>query len=367
MLAALSASNLAYDILGSQLLNLVKIDDEFMLLRLFSEASGSVAVAQAFRGVMDSVQAAHAINAPVYILIGNVATQRLWNSADDVDIKLLPKALSGILDIGDAVDIGPGVLDDRARAPYIPSRFVMNGLIFNYPASLDLEAGTGTWDTNGTLYSFRRRDYRVFDETAHLLADAATFVGDFPSANSHVVKVEVWKDYATTPVLLYTEPGNATTSLTVLINKILRYNAGAVPTSVRFVVYSEHVDAGDTIDSVQQYVIDIPTTTAGSLTGLFNGGADAAGFASTLFAVASNGTYTLRIATAFANAIQVSINGAGYVTLITAGLTSGVTGALSIGDTLVFRHSETTTDLIQLAYLRDNTAAADVAYWVPYV
>lgn len=364
MVDALPTSNPAYDVQGSQLLGLIKIDDEFMLVNIYTSAT-SIAIQRIFRGVMDSVQAAHLIDAPVYFLIGNVATQRLWNSADDVDIKLLPKSLAGILDIGDATEIGPGVLLDRARAPYVPSRFTMNGIIFNYPATLDLEAGVGTWDTNGTVFTFRRRDYRVYDETAHIIADAATFVGDFPSANSHVIKVEVWKDYATTPVLLLTG-SSSTTGYTALINEILRYNLGVVPTTVRFVVYSEHVDAGDTIPSVQEYTIDVPTVTAGSLTGLFNMGTDAAAGVSNAFTVATAGVHNLRIATAFANNIQYSINGAAWLPLITGGATNGNTASLTVGQTIQFRHSETTTDLIQLAYFRDSTAT-DVAYWVPYV
>jgi len=356
-------------IIGTQLLNLIMIGNELMFVTLAAEDGGNnLDVTRVYRGVLDTKQEAHSALDPVYILAagGNIADELTFVSPDDVDVKLLPKALSGILDIASATKIDVSVVD-RARLPYIVSYWKMNAVqAMLTPASLDLEAGAGTWDTDGIDFVFRRRDYRIVDETAHMLADAATVSGDFPSANTHKVKIEVIKDYSTTPVSLYTGETDLTT-LTLLLVEILRYNAGAVPGELHLRLYTEHVDAGDTLTSFSEYDIQIPTISATSLTGLFNMGADAAANVSNVFTTASSGTHTLRIQTAFANAIQYRVNGGTWLTAIAAAATSGIIPATTAGDTIELRHSETATGLIQLAYLRDNTAAADAAYWVPYV
>ncbi len=352
--------------IGQQLANLLKIGNELFFITGASKVGGELQIDTVYRGAIDTVQEDHAIDDECWILSagGNLMPQT-WVAGNVVNTKLLPKSLAGLLDIGDASDIN-NTMSKRARRPYAPVYYFMNAVILNYPASLDLEAGAGSWDTDGIDFILRRRDYLIFDEVSHMDADAATLSTFFPASTQNVTRYEITKDYATTPVVLFTDEDDTTTWV-VLRNKILRYNAGAVPGSLRIRVYARHVDAAETLDSRDEYTIEIPTVTATSLTGLFNGGADSAGTSSNLYVVTSNGTHTLRIQTAFANAIQVSINGGGWTTLIAGGATSGVTAALTIGDTVAFRHSETTAGLIQLAYLRDNAAAADAAYWVPYV
>lgn len=370
MIAALNLTASDSEI-GTQLLNLILIGGELMFVRAaVIDGGNDLDVTEAFRGVLDTKQEAHSALDPVWILAagGNVANILTYDDADDVDIKLLPRGLAGTLDIGDATQIDV-LIGGRARLPYLVSLFVLNGTNFNFPASLDLEAGTGAWDTAGTLFNFRRRDYRAADETAHLLADASTISGDFPAANTHQVLVEVIKDYSTVPVSLFLEETD-TATLTALRNSILRFNAGAVPGEIEFRIFTEHIDAGDALESLSEYNVQIGTITATSLTGLFNMGATAANPAmSNLFTTATTGTYTLRIQTALANNLQHRINGGAWTTLITAGMTAGTTAALTAGDTIELRHSEIVVGLIQLAYLKDNAAGGspDVAYWVPYV
>ncbi len=351
---------------GSNLANLLLVGNEFVFVTAAAKVSGELQLNTVYRGAIDSVQEDHAVDDLVYILsAGGNVFPFVWDAGAVVDTKLLPKSLSGILDLGDATEI-ENTMNKRSRKPYPAVWYKLNNALLAYPASLDLEAGAGTWDTDGVDFDVSRRDYRLTDEVAQMEQDAALLATGFPAVEQHVTRYEVTKDYATVPVVLFTDEDD-TTAWTVLRNLILRWNAGAVPASLQFRVYARHVDAAESLDSIQEYVIQIPTVTATSLTGLFNMGADSAGGVSNLFTCASTGTHTLRIQTAFANAIQYRVNGGGWLTLITGGMTTGTTAGETAGDTIELRHSETTVGLIQLAYLRDNIAAADAAYWVPYV
>ena len=351
--------------IGQNLSNLLKIGNELFFITTASKVAGELSLDTVYRGAIDTVQEDHAIDDECWILsAGGNLMDETWNAADVVKTRLLPKSLAGLLDIGDASDITNTMLK-RARRPYPPVFYTLNTVVNNYPATLDLEAGTGVWDADGIDFTVRRRDYLIYDEVSHMIADAAT-LGDFPTPSAFVMRYEFTKDYATTPVVLYTKE-DATTAVVALRNEILRYNAGAVPASLRIRIYARHTDNAEVLDSTQEYTIDIPTVTATTLTGLFNGGASAIGAASTAFVTVSNGTHTLRIQTAVTNVIDYRINGGAWVALITNPATSGIVPATVIGDTLQFRHAETATGLIRLAYLRDNTAAADAAYWVPYV
>ena len=352
--------------IGTGLGNLLKIGDELFFVTAAAKVSGELQISVVYRGAIDTVQEDHAIDDEVWILSagGNLMPQ-VWDAGAVVDTKLLPKSLGGILDIGDAAAI-TRTMAKRARRPYAPVYFTLNATLLDYPSSLNLEAGAGSWDTDGIDFVVRRREYLLVDEIAHMDADAATLSTYFPAAQNHLTRYEVTKDYATTPVVLFTDEDD-TVSWTVLLVKILRYNAGAVPGSLQLRVYARHTDSSEDLDSRSEYLIQIPTITAASLTGLFNMGTDAAASVSNVFTCASTGTHTLRIATAFTNAIQYRVNGGGWLTLIAGGATSGVTAGETAGDTIEFQHSETVAGLIQLAYLRDNVAAADAAYWVPYV
>ena len=351
--------------IGQNLSNLLKIGNELIFITAAQKTGGELELITVYRGALDTVQEDHAIDDECWILsAGGNLMPETWVAGDVVKTRLLSKSLAGLLDIGDASDITNTMLK-RSRRPYPPVWYTMNGATLSYPASLDLEAGAGTWDTDGVDFTVRRRDYLIYDEVSHMVADAAT-LGDFPTPSLFVMRYEFTKDYATVPVVLYTKEDN-TTAVTALLVEILRYNAGAVPASLRIRVYARHTDNAEVLDSTQEYTIDIPTVTATSLTGLFNMGADAAAGVSNVFTTASSGTHTLRIQTAFANVIQYRVNGGSWLTAIAAAATSGVIPATTAGDTIELRHSETATGLIQLAYLRDNTAAADAAYWVPYV
>ena len=358
------ALTLSKNQIGQQLANLIRIGNELIFVTAASDVSNELSLDTVYRGAIDSIQEAHSIDDEVWILsAGGNLMPETWVAGSVVNTKLLPKSLAGILDIGDATDIN-NTMAKRSRRPYAPVWFKLNSTLLSYPSSLSLEA-TGTWDTFGTLFEVRRRDYLLTDEVAHMEADAATLSSFFPDAVSHVTRIEVRKDYATTPVLLFTVEDDVT-SRTVLQNEILRYNAGVVPGSLEFTLYARHTDSAEVLDSKQTYVVQIPTITSPSTAGLFNGGADAAAGISNAFTVATAGIHNLRIATAFSNTLEYRINGAAWLPLITGGATNGNTASLTVGQTIEFRHSETTTDLIQLAYFRDNTAT-DVAYWVPYV
>src|SRR5262249_25850656 len=64
-------------IVGKNLLNLLLIDNEFVLCTGASISGADVQITAAYRGELDSVQAAHSAGANVYLLQGNVSSAPL--------------------------------------------------------------------------------------------------------------------------------------------------------------------------------------------------------------------------------------------------------------------------------------------------
>lgn len=349
--AAFSDSSDPVD-LGTNLTNLVLVGAEFMLPSSAQASGADVQLNGVYRGALDSVQGEHPAGTPVYLVFAGAGlSDSLLPAGDNVEVKLIPFSRSSILPDDDAATISL-TMSDRVRRPYPPSRLSLDGT--PWAATTSMEAsGSGPEDFAIDLSDVRRRDYRTVDEVQALGADAAAIFADFPAANSTEHRVLV-RDLANV-LLLETDPFSGTQQDVRRI-EILLATDGVLPTSLRFDVTASHVHQSTPLDSLVPLRHDFAVTTA--LTGQFNFGARAASVASNSFTVTVAGVVNLTLSSAFSTgAVEYDVNGSGtWISAVAAGLTTGATAALSVSDTLRFRH--TSADVAALKQLSVNSPGA---------
>jgi hypothetical protein len=321
--------------LGVELVNLILVGDEFMLVEGAQTSGANVQLNNVWRGALDSVQDDHASGTPVFLVwLGGSITDTNFNSQDNVDIKLLPRSLTDLLDESDAITIQITPMDDRVRRPYPPSSVRLNNSL--WAASVSLEATGSGGETYGIPSEWRRRDYRTVDELEALDTDAEDLFPDFPAANATEHDIEVRDDPGGTNTLLFTETF-ATKDFTALRVKILRFTDGVLPTTLRFVVTARHTDAGSDYESMQSLSWDFSVTTV--LTGQFNFGALDTNNVSNLYTATVNGTYAFTLSSAFAAGnVEYRLNGGAWTTLISATNTTGNIAGVVNTDTIEIRH-----------------------------
>lgn len=348
--------------IGTNLLTLLRIDEEFILCT-GAQASGSdVQLNNLYRGVLDSVQAAHSSGAKVYLMfVGGVLTDTTFADTDNVHVKLLPRSRTDLAAEAGAVQTAL-TMAQRVLRPIPPSRPSLNGT--NYAASPSLEGAGAGLDGFRIDLGLTRRDFRATDEIQALTTDAAALFGDFPTANSTIYEVELRNDPAGTNALLFVLPQGQPT-FQLLRRRMIRYAAsGVVPSSLRLIVRTYHNIGTTQYQSRQDLTFDF-TPTSG-LTGQFAFGSLAANTASASYTAAATGTFTLNIGTAFGNGnVEVSLNGGAFASVIAAGLVTGTFAATS-GDGIRVRHTSTTPSAETLVELKNPSAVA-VAYGVLYV
>lgn len=336
---AMQASAQAEDC-GTNLVNLVMVNNEFFLFRAVATGGGQLQLSQGYRGIMDSAPTAHAANDRVWILFGNL-TDRTFTPGATVNIKLLPRSASQALPEGSATAIN-FTFGNRADQPYPPVALRFNTTL--YPTgNVDIDSsGSGgpgaTLDDRGIATSFVRRDFRNADEVKAVV-DETNLPSDFPAANTTEYAIEVRNDPAGANTLLFTTAYASGNTIEISRTRILRNTAGVVPTRLRFTVLTRH-----TINGVQRNSLFTPrwdfNVVSALLSGDFNWGVRAFNVSSSNFTAASTGTHTLNIGSAFGTGnVQVSINGGGFSTVIAAGNTTG-TFAATAGDTIAVRHTE---------------------------
>ena len=338
LLDAMTGSVTAEDV-GTRLANLVLIDNEFFAFRTVTTGSGQLLLSSGYRGLMDSAPAAHAANARVWILLGNL-TERVFTPGTLVNVKLLPRSATQALAEGSATAINV-TMSNRADCPYPPVGLRFNTVL--YPTSnVDLDSsgsggpGTGL-DDRGIAVSFVRRDFRNGDE-AKAVVDETSLPPDFPAANTTEYAVEVRNDPSGTNTLLFTTAYQSTVPIEISRTRILR-QVGSLPSRLRMTVLTRHTKDGSVRSSIQNPRWDFNVQSS-LISGDFNFGVRAVNASSASFTAASTGTHTLNIGTALSTGnVQVSINGGAFTTVISAGNTTGTFSATA-GDGIVVRHTQ---------------------------
>lgn len=347
---------------GLNLVNLLLVGNEFMLATAAGTSGGNVALTGVYRGVLDSVQAAHAAGDKVWLVFaGGVLTDVDFVPGNTVDLKLLPETSTDVVAEGDATTVQV-VMANRLRKPYAPSSVALNGSTFPSTASLE---GTGSGaDTFGILAHLTRRDFRTTDEVAALSTDAATLFADFPTANGTTHELDVRNDPAGANTLLFTLT-TGTQDATALRTHILRFTNGVLPTRLRLAMRAKHTEAGTLYSSLADLVWDFNVTTA--LTGQFNFGAKAASSVSNLYTTTVTGTYNFTLSSAFTTGtVEYRVNGGAFLPLITAGNTTGAIVIALVGDTIELRHSSTDTGAEKFLAM-DAPGAGQDGYMICYV
>tara|TARA_R110002153_G_scaffold104852_1_gene242990 strand:- start:3540 stop:6452 length:2913 start_codon:yes stop_codon:yes gene_type:complete len=332
--------------LGTTLMNLVLVDEEFMLVETAVANAANVNLSSVYRGVLDSVQADHADAADVYILMAGAGTTDPLPETDNVDIKLIPVAFSSELAEASATTIS-FAMDKRVRRPYPPSYLTLNGAGWD-TTNVSLE-GTGTVAEDlGVACVIRRRDYRVADggnELLGLATDAETLNASYPAAQATDHDLEVRHDPTGTNDLVL----NATitgTTYTLLRIEILQALNGAVPTGELELSWAgSHTDGGETLTSRQSLVIS--SSIATTLAGQFEFGLLSLNETSAQYTATVTGSYSFTLSTAFSvGLVQYRINGGGWLTLLTAGATSNSFAANS-ADTIEVRHTSSDSGILK--------------------
>tara|TARA_R110000822_G_scaffold120633_6_gene254168 strand:- start:806 stop:4000 length:3195 start_codon:yes stop_codon:yes gene_type:complete len=328
--------------LGTELVSLIMIEEEFLLVTSSQTSAGNVQLNTVYRGIMDSVQADHPVGADVYmIFVGGGISDTAVPSTDVVDIKLVAKnAVAELLEA--TATVAQITMADRTRRPYPPSEFDLNSVTLD-TTNVDLD-GTGSGEDVGVLIdTIVRRDFRTVDEIEALDTDAAVIHSDFPTVNTTTVELEV-RDGVT---VLDSEVGLSGTSTTMRQLDILAgLDATSLPASLTFAVRLSH-----TLDSVvykSRVWLECTATIASPLVGKHAfGELDDSEISNTFTVVAPTIDHVFNLTTSFTvGDVEYRINGGSWLTLITAGGTGPGTvpnASLSASDTIEVRHLSTDT------------------------
>lgn len=345
--------------LGTNLTNLILVDDEFMLVTSAQTTGANVELDGVYRGALDTVQAAHSVGAFVYLLsAGGALTDTVFTPGNNVDIKLLPESATSQVAEASATTVSL-TMSNRLRKPYPPSSVDIGGTTFANTVSLE-QTGAAP-ETYGFTVHLLRRDFRTLNEVASLGADAGTLAADFPAANSTTHQIDVRK---TDNTLLFTLT-TGTQDTTVLREHVLRYLDGVLPANLRLRMRALHLVDGTSYTSRVDLVWDFATTTA--LTGQFNFGARAAGITSNLYTATQAGTYNFTLSTAFTTGnVEYRVNGGAWTTLILAGATTGAILGILVSDTIEVRHLSTDAGAEKFLAMAAPGGGTN-AYFVPFV
>lgn len=322
---------------GLNLINLYLVGSEFILATAAGTSGGNIALTGNYRGVLDSVQAAHPAGTKVWLLAaGGVLTDSSFVPGNTVDIKMLPETSTSVVNVTDATAVQV-FMNNRLRRPYAPASIALNGTTFASTASLE---GSGSTATDfGILAHLLRRDFRTTDEVAALSTDAGSLFADFPTANGTTHEIDVRNDPAGANTFLFTLT-TGTQDATALRTHILRFTNGVLPTTLRFASRAKH-----TVDAVlYPSLVDLnwDFTVTSALTGQFNFGARAASTASNVYTATQAGTYNFTLSSAFTlGAVQYRINGGAWTNLITAGTTTGSIAGVVATNTIEIQHLST--------------------------
>ena len=344
IIAAFTPDPTASD-MGQNLVNLVLCGTEFMLVKTVVNHTSYVSFQTVYRGVLDTVPQEHAIADPIYLVcagagLSDVAIPRGYN----VQGQIRPKSRDNEVTSVQATTVALTMLD-RVRCPYPPVEMYLNAVRYGTPVSLDtMKAGGTTDDDRGVVVTFRRRDYRTYDEVQGLGADASTFAADFPAANTTEYSASIIKDPLGSPSLIEASSYANVTSVFFSRTKILGANLGAIPTILRSEVSSQHTLQSEVFTSLQAlgYTFAIA---ASELDNDQNMGVLAQNQVGVGYTAPVNGTYAFSVGPVMGAgaAIEAQVNGGGWTPIITAGNRTGNLAGIIAADTIEVRSTQATT------------------------
>jgi hypothetical protein len=342
--------------LGVSFSNLILVGNEFMLVSDAAVSGADVALTNVYRGALDSAQAAHAINTPVYLIfVGAGLTETNFTNTFNVDIELRAKSSTATYSGSPSPTVINLTMAKRAMRPYPPAAALYNGLGTPFTVPSVDAAGSGL---NGTGFNVAwwRRDYRNSNEVLALLSDDS---GVDPSTE---YRLRVFVDPSGSNTEVYT--GSWVTGAgPLLVNRLLLWNVAAAGTPIRVQIEARH-DILSEVDLTSRHnLIHNVTPTSAYDARFYLGGDLRASDVSNSYVALSTGTFTVRIGAAYSTSnVQVRINSGSWTTVIAAGGTSGTFSASS-SDTIELRHTVNESPSPNLIQLEDPSAVI-VAYGV---
>lgn len=319
-------------VLGTDLTQLVLIDNELMLVKNAAVDGLNVELQTVYRGVLDTAPASHLAGSRVYLLsAGGGIGSRSWADGNAVDIKLVPRSVDGALAEASATVLGVTMATRHLR-PYPPLGFTING-------GTNWEAGPHTLEDNGGPaldgyaldIGFVRRDYTTAQENlANISGDAA------PSNTTTKYRLRVF-DISSGSTELYASAFNAGSAVVELNRtELLRYSGGSIPTDLRVDVETRHTV--DSVDHDSLYAASHSFEIDTELSDDFNLGVLANLAVSNSWTAPVTGDYPFSIGTANTGGpIEARINGGSWATVIATSGTTGTLTGVTASDTIEVR------------------------------
>ena len=333
--------------LGSEITNTILIGGdggEYVLPQSAQVNGADVQLNNVFRGIGDSVQQDHAAGTPVYMLLSGVGVSSSGVTAgNNVEVKLLPRSTLGSLAEGDATSID-FQMDNRTRRPYPPATYDLNGTELDTTSVALDGGGLFTDESVGiTVDAIRRRDYRTQDEILGTQQDAESLDATFPAFNATTVEVEI-RDGVT---VLDSDVGlDDTGAVMRQLDILAALDTTTLPASLTSAVRESHTFDGVVYKSRE--FLGVTFTVASPYVGKHAFGELDDGEVSNSFTVvAPTVDHVFNMSTAFTvGDVEYQINAGGFLTLISAGGTSGTipNASLSASDTIQIRHNSSDTN-----------------------
>lgn len=170
---------------GNNLVNLILIGDEFMGVETVVDQTTFIDLKNVHRGLMDTVPAVHAVNAPVILVfVGVGLSDSVIPPTNVVDVQLRTASRDDEATEGESNTVQL-TMQDRARSPYPPAELILNGTRYDSTVDIDdLKSGGATLDERGVELDFTRRNFETLDEVAGIVTDAGTLDPAFPTKHN---------------------------------------------------------------------------------------------------------------------------------------------------------------------------------------
>lgn len=348
--------------LGTELTNLLMVNNEFMLVSSASISGSTVILSNVYRGVLDSVQGKHSAGDVVWVLSGALLNSSLiFDGTHYVDIQL--RSFGAINYFAGGVTTISLTMNRRPLRPYPPSCSFYNGGTTPFGTLNDSLATSGSM--TGFNVTWRRRDFGPDDEVQELLADNT----GVDASTEYRVRVFVNPD-STNVEIAGGASAWATGTGPVFINRLLLWDEAAAGTKVRIQVEVRHdIAVGavtyNNLEGRHQMIHDVVPTSSYSSKFYF-GGKLRANVESNAYTALNSDLFTLEIGAAYATSdVEYELNDDGTWVVAIASGAGDTTGkiTLSAGDTIKIRHRVNETPSPNLVTLEDPSLGI-VAYGV---
>lgn len=344
--------------IGQQLANIILIDNEFIGVSGLTVGGSTADFTVCYRGMLDSVPAAHSAGALVYALwVAGGLNDSQIAAGRVVDVQPRTESRDAELSSGLARTFRL-TMANRYRKPYPPYRLDIETVRFDTTITLNNVIAHATGDDLGFDADWYRRDWDTTDEVESLTADAGVLDAGFQAKHGHQNRLVL----AVTDLEGFNAPAGfgaggwlAGTTDVASRADALSMNDGALPVPLVVSVAARHTF--ETVVYESLYNLDFPTSASdSSLSGLTNlGTVFANGPISRTFTrtPAGSATYTLTLGTAITG-VEFRQNAGAWTAIVLLGL-------VAQNDTLEFRHADTSGVPLNTVGVLD-AAGTPVAY-----